>query len=151
MGDFDREGGGRSRSGGGGAADPGDWDRTTQEFLRSISRGEQQQQQSSTSQRGRGGGAEVILPSWSVHLITVNMGYSAIDCKMCHMCTGWQITLFKTPRWLQNKSFTLAWLGQAGTFVLKSLGGFKQREVIVIVSNDVQHTKVLFGTLKLSL
>ena len=37
MGDFDRgEGGSRGRSGGG--ADP-DWDRTTQEFLRSISKG----------------------------------------------------------------------------------------------------------------
>ena len=56
MGDLDREGGSRSRSGrGGGGADP-DWDRTTQEFLRSISRGEQQQR--STAQRG-GGGAEV--------------------------------------------------------------------------------------------
>ena len=62
MGDFDREGGSRRRSGGvggsGGAADT-DWDRTTQEFLRSISRGEQQQR--STAQRGggSGGGAEV--------------------------------------------------------------------------------------------
>ena len=48
-------------------------------------------------------------------------------------CTGWPITLFKTSRWLQNKSSVLAWPGQDrpgqnGTFVLKSTGGFKQRD-----------------------
>ena len=54
MGDFDR---GRSGGGGGGSADP-DWDRTTQEFLRSISKG-------SNSSKGEGVSrpAEVIQAS----------------------------------------------------------------------------------------
>ena len=51
-----------------------------------------------------------------------------------HLCTGWHIKLAKTSRWLQNKSFVLAWPaltlpGQNGTFVLKSTEGFGQRDV----------------------
>ena len=44
--------------------------------------------------------------------------------------TGWPITLFKTSRWLQNKSSVLACPDLAkpnGTFALKSTRGFKQR------------------------
>ena len=51
MGDFDR-----GRSGVGGGADP-DWDRTTQEFLRSISKG------SNSSKEGVGRPAEVMHAS----------------------------------------------------------------------------------------
>ena len=48
-------------------------------------------------------------------------------------CTGWPFHLFKTSRWLQNKSSALAWpvlawLGQNRTSVLKSTGGFEQVE-----------------------
>ena len=44
-----------------------------------------------------------------------------------HQSTGWPFHLFKTSRWLQNKSSTLAWPvlswpGQNGTYVLKSAG-----------------------------
>ena len=45
--------------------------------------------------------------------------------------TGWQSSLCKTSSWIQNNSSVLAWpvlawLGQSGTFDLKSTGGFAQ-------------------------
>ena len=52
-----------------------------------------------------------------------------ITCIFVRYCTGWHITLFKTSRWLQNKSSALARPGQSGTFVLKSTGGFAQCDV----------------------
>ena len=41
-------------------------------------------------------------------------------------CTGWQFHLFKTSNWLQNKSSTLAWPGQAKMEILF----WSQREVL---------------------